>query len=211
MSEVFTYDRSRFDVASVRDAQAIILTPEDSTTDHRWATETPYLGGLISDHLDLTKSPRVLDYGCGIGRMAKELLRRHDCTVVGVDTSMNMRALAPTYVLDDRFVACAPASLNSIASVHFALAIWTLQHVPDVGTAITAISAKLRSYGRLFVLNTHRRVIPVQGGQWIDDGADVRELLGLHFKEIAYGVPDTVQTTPRTADVTFWGVYQRRE
>lgn len=37
-----TYDPRVFDVTTIEDAMRIILTPEDSTTDHRWVTETPY-------------------------------------------------------------------------------------------------------------------------------------------------------------------------
>lgn len=210
MEETKRYDPSRFDVSCTAEAKQIILTPEDSTTDERWAKETPYLGGLMGRHLDLTFSSSVLDYGCGIGRMAKDLIARHGCSVVGVDTSMNMRALAPTYVLSDRFVACHPEAMMCIAPVHFAIAVWSLQHIPDIETALSNIRLKLRPSGTLFVVNAHNRVVPTEGGEWADDGLDVRELLGARFREVSYGHLDPAHTTPATAQHAYWAVYQRR-
>ena len=79
-----TYDPHVFDAGTVDDAKWIILTPEESaTTEHRWATETPYLATLISRCFSLSDKSLVLDYGCGIGRLAKELLAWHRCRLIG--------------------------------------------------------------------------------------------------------------------------------
>lgn len=204
------YDSSCFNVRTIDQAKAIILTPEDSTTDKRWATETPYLGRLINDHLKLESHHRLLDYGCGIGRMSKELIEKHDCSVVGLDTSVSMRALAPAYVKSDQFLACGPPGLYLVKDVHFAIAVWTLQHIPQLATAIRLIDARLQSRGKLFVVNNIKRCIPAADGDWVDDGADVREQLGAQFNELAYGQLDEKQTSVHTAQGSFWGVYQRR-
>src|SRR6185436_7844642 len=98
-----TYNPGVFAVGSIEQAKSIILTPEDSTTEARWRTETGYLAELIASHLALDSASVVLDYGCGIGRIAKELIQRTKCTVLGVDISPNMRALAPQYVQSDLF------------------------------------------------------------------------------------------------------------
>ena len=88
------YDASVFDVATIEAAKRIILTPENSTTQERWAAETPYLTDLITKHIVLDRDTTVLDYGCGVGRMAKALIDRARCKVVGADFSASMRALA---------------------------------------------------------------------------------------------------------------------
>src|SRR5262249_33707894 len=111
---VVTYDPSIFDVTTLEDAMRIILTPEDSTTEQRWATETPYLTDLVSRCFELSPTSLVLDYGCGLGRMAKALIARHGCHVVGVDISRNMRSMAAAYVDSDRFFACPPAMLDPL-------------------------------------------------------------------------------------------------
>ena len=204
------YNPRVFDVRNIPQAKAIILTPEDTSTEQRWAIETPYLGRIIQEHLELQERDRVLDFGCGIGRMAKELIARTGCSVVGVDTSVSMRALAPSYVLSDRFCACAPGMLGAFAGLHYAIAVWALQHIPELDGTIALIHQHLRSFGKLFVVNNMTRCLPTSDGPWLDDKKDVRELLCARFNEVAYGVLDAEQTSPATAKHSFWGVYRLR-
>lgn len=203
-------DQKRFDVRNIPDAMSIILTPEDSTTEHRWANETPYLTDLIVNNLDIQARHKVLDFGCGIGRLSKSLIRQVGCSVVGVDTSVSMRSLAPAYVLDKRFLACAPEMLPMIAKADFAIAVWALQHVPDLQGAIDMLHRFLVSYGKLLVVNSVHRCLPMPGGSWSDDGKDIRELLGARFYESAFGSLDPDKTTPKTSKAAFWGIYERR-
>ena len=127
-----TYNPAVFDVDDLLAAMRIILTPEDSSTEVRWKTETPYLADLTGQWIEITRQSLLLDYGCGVGRMAKELIVRHACRVIGVDISPSMRALAPMYVASDRFFACPPAMLDGLIErgVRFdgALSVWVLQH-----------------------------------------------------------------------------------
>lgn len=208
--ETVPYDPKRFDVRNIPEAMSIILTPEDSTTEQRWATETPYLSELIIHNLRIESRHRVLDFGCGIGRIAKQLIRKAGCSVVGVDTSVSMRSLAPAYVLDKRFLACAPDMLPLIAKMDFAISVWTLQHVPDLQGTIDLLHHHLMSYGKLLVVNALGRCLPAPEGRWVDDKQDTRELLGAKFNEVMCGTLDPDKTTPKTSQVAFWGVYERR-
>jgi SAM-dependent methyltransferase len=204
------YSAECYDIRTIRDAKTIILTPEDSTTDERWENETPYLGDLIARQLRLQDRHRVLDYGCGIGRMAKDLIHRTGCSVIGVDTSVSMRSLAPSYVLDDRFLACAPGMLDAVSDMHFAIAVWTLQHILDLDNAISLIQRKLRSFGVLMVVNNQHRALPTTRGEWMDDNRNLRTQLANRFVEIEYGALDSARTSPRTARSSFWGCYKKR-
>jgi SAM-dependent methyltransferase len=95
-----TYNSGIFEVANLDDARRIILTPEGGlTTDERWESETPYLVGLVAENLQLTADSVIVDYGCGIGRLARELIARYGCRVVGVDISAQMRSLAERFDL----------------------------------------------------------------------------------------------------------------
>ena len=78
------------------------------------------IADLMSRHGQLGPNDVVLDYGCGIGRMAKELILRHNCRVIGVDISPNMRALSVQYVNSDNFFACPPAMLGVFWTAGFA-------------------------------------------------------------------------------------------
>lgn len=204
------YDPKRFDVRSIPQAMSIILTPEDSTTEHRWATETPYFSEMICHQLDLKAQHKVLDFGCGIGRISKQLIRRSGCSVVGVDTSVGMRSLAPAYVLDKRFMACAPEMLPVIAKADFAISVWTMQHIADLRGAIDVVNNHLMSYGKLFVIEMNGRSLPAPDGKWYDDKQDTRELLCARFNEVMFGTLDPEKTTPKTCQRSFWGVYERR-
>lgn len=206
------YDPSRFlRVRSIDEAKSLILTPNDSTTEKRWATETSYLGDLIGHNMAIHQHHRVLDYGCGIGRMAKEVIGRTGCYVTGTDFSTSMRALAPMYVDSDRFFSCPPDMLDTVKDFHFCLAIWTLQHVAQPAKVISSIRSRLHPYGRLFVVDGNDRCLPFGDTQWMDDGADVREMLGAQMNEVIYGRLDPDRTTPATARNSWWGVYQRRD
>lgn len=210
VSTQIAHDEKRFDVRNIQQAKSIILTPEDSTTEHRWVTETPYLTELIVHHFNPQPRHRVLDLGCGIGRIAKSLIRKTGCAVIGVDTSVGMRSLAPAYVLDKRFFSCAPEMLSSTMPADFAIAVWSLQHIPDLQGAIDMVHKHLMSFGRLFVVNQQARCLPASDGRWYDDKLDTREMLGARFNEIAFGALDPDRTTPRTSQVAFWGIYDRR-
>ena len=58
------------------DAKRVILTSEgpDADTATRWAVETPYVLELANNALSLRPGMVVLDYGCGIGRVAKAMI-----------------------------------------------------------------------------------------------------------------------------------------
>src|ERR1700744_5972176 len=121
-----------FEVRTIEQAKSVILTPEDTTTDARWEKETPYLASLISKHIGVHPKDRVLDYGCGIGRMSKALIDRFGCSVFGGDPSCSMRPLAASYVNDDRFLSCAPSMLPLLSPCALAISVWALQHIPDL-------------------------------------------------------------------------------
>ena len=145
-----TYNSGIFEVANLDDARRIILTPEGGlTTDERWESETPYLVGLVAENLQLTADSVIVDYGCGIGRLARELIARYGCRVVGVDISAQMRSLAERYVGSERFSTCAPEGLDACgeAFADAALAVWVLQHCPRVDRDLDRMARSLKSNG----------------------------------------------------------------
>lgn len=80
--KVATYRPDVFDGTDIDSAMRIILTEEaGTTTEERWQRETPYLVNEIGRALELDAQSRVLDYGCGIGRIAKGLIDRYGCRV----------------------------------------------------------------------------------------------------------------------------------
>ena len=205
-----TYNSAIFDVASLDDARRIILTPEAGlSTDERWQSETPYLVGLAGEQLRLSADSVVVDYGCGIGRLARELISRHGCRVVGVDISAQMRALAQRYVGSDRFSTCAPEGLDAFgeAVADAALAVWVLQHCPQVEQDLERMARSLKSDGRLFVVNENHRCLPTTRG-WMSDGLDLAHVLVSRFDLESRGQLDPEVMTKGRSETTFWALYR---
>ncbi len=214
-----TYYPQVFDAADEAAARAIILTDEGTgaDTETRWARETPYLVELLRAHLRLGPQSLVLDYGCGIGRMARALIAATGCRVVGVDISARMRALAAEHVADERFMAVSPAQLDGLAAhglrADAALAVWVLQHCLAPAEDIARLRAALAPGGRLFVLNMPGRAVPAvqeAGGQarfvWAADGIDVAALLRRHFAVEAAGEPDMARVPRMSSIGAYWMV-----
>lgn len=186
-----TYQPSVFDVRDVEEARRIILTPESgTTTDERWARETPWLAARILEQFPLDERHAVLDFGCGLGRMSKALIEASGCCVVGVDLSTGMRQLAPGYVGSPRFAAIAPPMLDVLLArgmrFELALSIWVLQHVARPEQDVARLARALRPGGGLFVANNVRRAVPTDRG-WAHDGADVAALLAARFTPVWQG------------------------
>lgn len=187
MGDTATYTPTVFDRATLREAMDIILTPEDGASpQERWARETPALAADLIRYFKPGPETVLLDYGCGVGRLARELIGHVGCTVIGVDISASMRAHAAAYVNSDRFIVCAPEGLDALTarglSIDHGFSIWVLQHCFQPRRDIARIARVLRPGGMLLVLNTDRRVVPTERG-WVDDGKDIAALLAAQFPE----------------------------
>lgn len=208
-----TYNPDIFEVRTIEEAKRIVLTAEDATTDERWRVETPYLAESIGAYLKPDASSLIIDYGCGVGRMAKELIARHDCSVVGVDISTSMRQLAPGYVGNARFAACSwnviDAQIDHGLQVDGVIAIWSLQHSPKVDEDIARIARALKPGGQLYVCNLERAAVPTNHG-WVDTGFAIRTLLADAFEEVAIEPVSPEYTSVGIADVAFIGKYRKR-
>src|SRR5436853_1197366 len=98
------YSPGLFDADNLETAKKVILSAvPNMTTSERWEVETSNLVAEIGRVMDLNADSCLLDYGCGIGRVAKALIQRYGCAVVGVDISAQMRGFAVEYVSSDRF------------------------------------------------------------------------------------------------------------
>jgi SAM-dependent methyltransferase len=208
-----TYLPQVFDVLNMQSAREVILTHEGAASaNERWVTETPYVADLIEKALAITPKTILIDYGCGIGRLAKELISRHDCRVVGVDISINMRALAVDYVRSDRFLSCSPDMLDTMVQRGFtadaAFSVWVLQHCFRPGDDVGRIHRSLAPEGRLFVVNNYNRAVPTNEG-WVNDGIDIRALLNDRFSLADEGVPLDEKMAPKLHGKVFWASFDK--
>ena len=90
---------------------------------------------MLTQRLNPRVNESILDYGCGIGRLAKELILRTGCHVIGVDISRSMRALSQIYCESDSFFSCSKKTLKALTGqglhVNQAFSVWVLQHTEN--------------------------------------------------------------------------------
>lgn len=208
------YDPARYmDVETVDEAVNIILCPtEGMTAKQRWTDEAPALMRIMERYIK--RGSAVLDYGCGIGRLAKPLIQKLECRVVGVDISPNMRALAASLVDNPRFFALDPSMFDEFiatdAPFDAAISVWALQHCIDLTETVDRIRCSVRQGGKLIIVNNRTRCLPVENGEWADDGLHVREMIEeAGFKELEWGIPDESIAPGWMQKETFWAVYQK--
>lgn len=179
------YNPNIFVTETPQQAAQIILTPENGlTTRDRWLRETPWL----IDRIVFAKDACVIDWGCGIGRLAKDL----PCSVVGVDISPTMRAMAIQYVNRNDFAVMSAGMFSRLsvtggARFEGAMAVWVLQHCKDPEVDISLIWTALRPGAPFYVLNRNERILPTDVG-WVNDGLDIHRLVCERF-DLAEEIP----------------------
>jgi SAM-dependent methyltransferase len=213
-AENFTFNAGLYEVADPAEAMRLILTPEgNATTEQRWQRETPYLVDLIAQTMTIDANSVLLDYGCGVGRMAQALIQRFGCRVIGVDSSHAMRAFAAGYVRSDLFFACAPAMLDDLVARGLrcdgALTVWVLQHCAQPAVDIARIKNALKPGSHFFVVNNRTRAVPVLERPYVNDGIDIKALLGAEFLPQRDGIlaPEAVEDI--VSRNSFWASFQR--
>lgn len=184
--EKTVYNPNIFEIQDIEEAKKIILTNEKNTsTNQRWENETPYIINSISSKVKLSKNSLVVDFGCGIGRLSKELITKYNCQVIGVDISGSMRKHAISYVDSNRFQAVSPQEFKSILykGVRFdmAIAVWVLQHCIDPIVEISLLRSSLKKDAPLYVLNNINMAIPTNKG-WVTKDIDIFYLLEKQFE-----------------------------
>ena len=230
----FQYFAGVFDRGTVESAAEIILTPESGiTTEQRWVRETPYLAEMYIRDLkirDLVKGfdfdyrPVVLDYGCGIGRMAVPLMQA-GATVIGVDISVSMRKMALEYTEGHgNFVAVSPQMFGDLVvnglRVDAVMSTWALQHVYDISETVEKIKRAMKPKARIALTNSKKRLVPClrpQDGNpevremlWADDGFNLSVHMGKEFVPVLGRNLNPAKVGDAVAGNSFFGVWEKR-
>ncbi len=206
------YYPKAFDAEDEAAARAIILTAEGESTESRWERETPYLAQRLIELLDLRAGDKVVDFGCGIGRVARELIARIDCEVLGVDISPRMREMAAGYVASERFRAVGIEEFDSMCAsgwrAYGAYTCWVLQHCNDPRKEIARVVNALPPHACLAVLNSaYAQALPTKDG-WDLREIDMRAILQETLVELnAEKLPADVAASG-VLDTTFFGLYR---
>ena len=153
----------------------------------RYAQETPMFAKKILSLIKDLHAPSILDYGCGVGRISKELFKQAQfARVVGVDASAEMRDLAVKNVNHSNFNADAPEEVDAVC-FDVAVLVYVLQHIPaiEIREALQRIHYLLKDDGFLFYCSSdYRMAIRHDEGGFFDDrflGVNLREELSRYF------------------------------
>jgi SAM-dependent methyltransferase len=128
---------------------------------------------------------RVLDVGCGQGKIASRIATELGAEVVAVDQSPRMVELAANQGLQAR-VGDVQALDFPDESFDCVVAAWMLFHVPDVDRGLGEIARVLRRGGRLVAATNGR-----------DHLRELHDLLGTEPAESAFAAEDGERTLGR--------------
>lgn len=164
-------------------AKDIVLSP-DATNPTKFKDETEFLVSLLIREGLLEGETRVLDFGCGMGRVAKEVIERVGARVHGTDMSSSMRSYAEAYVSDSRFTTSEVPPLG--AQFDLIIAVFVLQHTEHPTVEIERIVASLAPGGAFVLVDEEKRFVPSGVDRegyviWNDDGFDVVSEVRKHF------------------------------
>lgn len=172
--------------------ESVVGSCNGMTMEERWEGERPF-GSAIADLLG-AEGGGVLDYGCGVGRIAKEVLTRDDVFVVGFDTSDTQIAHAVKYVNNSLFVGTSDFSVvEKAAPFDLVYCIYVLQHVKaiDLREVIERLFKSLKPGGILVHCSSEVRMAVVdqedQQG-FFDDrflGVDLEAELEKYFERVS--------------------------
>ncbi len=183
------YNPKIFDTKTIEDAKRIILTPESGMqTDERWEKETSFLKEDIGTFFkDFNKDSVMVDYGCGIGRVSKEIIEKIGCKVIGVDISESMRTMAKEYVKSPNFETISPSEFREKIldglRVDGIISIWVLQHSTDPMGDVALLKGSLKQNGLFYVLNNKITAVPTNKG-WVNNGVNILALLEFNFSNL---------------------------
>ncbi len=207
------YRAEIFDTPNLDAAKSIVLQEEPGMdTETRWRQETGFLADWMAGAIRLDSNALVIDFGCGVGRLSKVFTDRFGVSVLGVDLSAPMRAMAADYVASPRFSSASPEMFTSLLRAglraDMAVAAWVLQHVLDLRGEIDRLWHALKPGGLFIVLNMHRRCIPTTAG-WADDHQDVHAVLTSRFEAVAEAPIPLSASAPEVLAQKFLRVYRK--
>jgi 2-polyprenyl-3-methyl-5-hydroxy-6-metoxy-1,4-benzoquinol methylase len=182
------YIKEIFDVQTFDQAKHVVLT-SDPNDPKKFERETNFLIDTIIDEKLIDENSTVLDFGCGMGRISRELVHKIRCNVIGVDISESMLTFAKLYVASlNKFTSLL--EYNQKETIDLCISAFVLQHVENPEDEIKNIHNVLKPNGHLVLLNEKTRYVPSDVNQldngiiWKDDNFNVFHECEKYFERI---------------------------
>ena len=173
------YLKEAFYPNDIESAKDICIIP-DPKKPNKFNEETHFLIKFLNSKGLLHKRPKVLDFGCGVGRISKDLVDL-GCEVVGMDFSIPMLMAAINFVDNKNFTPLInTATLPFEIKPEFDLVIcsFVLQHAEDPIKEIKFLKSVMKDDATLVLVNEPYRLVPTgmdekRFVEWKDDQIDI--------------------------------------
>lgn len=197
-----------FHPRDIEHAKEICLSPEPGVS-YKFQFETSMTIKTFLENDYVFNNSVVADFGCGVGRVSKELISNLGCDVYGFDFSKPMLKTAVEYVRSRKFIPVNTPLTNEEKIIYnnkfdLITSIYVLQHSPTPEEDIDFIYKSLKNDGKFISVNEKKRFIPIGIDEknsgliyWNDDGVDVESIISKKFKLV------TTHPYPRRFDVKF--------
>tara|TARA_E500000178_G_C16977127_1_gene733930 strand:- start:299 stop:904 length:606 start_codon:yes stop_codon:yes gene_type:complete len=150
------YVKETFQVSTLETAKHVALTT-DTDNPNKFYEETDYFVSTLLNNFSNSKCRKWLDYGCGMGRVSLEIIKKYGDPVVGYDTSQSMLYWANQYIKSQFFIPSLQLPKNKFDVI---ICAFCLQHVEDVKLEVENIFSLLDSSGSFVLLNEQTRYVP---------------------------------------------------
>ena len=181
------YLKEAFYPNNIESAKDICIIP-DPKKPNKFNEETHFLIKFLNSKGLLHKRPKVLDFGCGVGRISKDLVDL-GCEVVGMDFSIPMLMAAINYVDNKNFTPLInTATLPFEIKPEFDLVIcsFVLQHTEDPIKEIKFLKSVMKDDATLVLVIEPYRLVPMgmdkdRFVEWKDDKVDIDQEVSNEF------------------------------
>lgn len=196
------YVKEIFNPLTFDQAKHVVLTSDPNNPD-KFERETTQLVDILEKELNINEGSTLLDFGCGMGRVSKELITRFNCNVTGVDISERMKTFATLYVSNPKKFKTTEILESNFFDV--CIAVLVLQHTENPAIEIQKISNAMKPDGTFIVLNENKRMVPSDIDSegyiiWNDDRFDIFTEIERHFT-----LTKTIPYPPNTElDIKFY-------
>lgn len=182
-----SYIKEVFEPTTIQHAMHICLT-SDPENPNKFLEETSFFVKAISEYDIINQNTKVLDFGCGMGRISRGFVEYFGCDVIGLDANENMLKFANIFVGNPKKFSTV-SEYKEKETIDVVVACFVLQHVQDPDKEIQTIYDSLKPGGHLILLNENIRYVPddIDKGNfivWKDDEYNIFSELDKKFNLI---------------------------
>ena len=182
------YIKEVFQPTNLQHAKDICLSPDSNDPD-KFQKETDFFVEWLIAQGFVSSDLKIADFGCGVGRISRELIIKTNCNIMGFDISSVMMDQAISYINSPNFTSHVFNDwipYNDTTKYDTVIASLVLQHSEYPIKAIEFISNIIEDTGYFILVNEGTRFVPydVDPNGWViwkDDGINIEKEVNQYF------------------------------